>query len=146
MSRGSRSRSRMSRRSRGRSRTRNTRRNIRGGGGGGSNYSSAATYGEYVNGNANAQFSRVFDQGGNFPGRESNLLIGAQGQWGTSPGTPSAQNLSLIQRAGSRRRKSRRGGFLGPMINQAAVPLSILAMQQLYRRKKGGKTRSRGRM
>jgi hypothetical protein len=143
MSRGSRSRSRMSSRNRGRTRSRG--RNIRGGSGG-ANYSSAATYAEYVAGNANDQYARVFNQGGNFPGRESNLLIGAQGQWGTSPGTPSAQNLSLIQRAGSRARRSRKGGFLGPMINQAAVPLSILAMQQLYRRKKGGRNRTRGRM
>jgi len=138
MSRGSRSRSH----SRSHSRRRNHGRNLRGG----SNYSSAATYAEYVAGGENAQFGRVFNQDGNFPGRDSNLLIGAQGQWGTSPGTPSSQNLSLIQRAGGRTRRNRkgkRGGFLGSMINQAAVPLSILAMQQLYRRKKGGKTQRR---
>ena len=126
MSRGSRSRTR----SRNRSRTRNYGRNLRGG----SNYSSAATYAEYVAGSQEDQFGRVFNQS-SFPGRESNLLIGAQGQWGNTVGTPSAQNLSLIQRAGNRKRKSRkgkRGGFLGPVINQAVVPFSLLAMQQLF--------------
>jgi len=42
--------------------------------------------------------------------------------------------------------KSRRGGFLGTLINQAIVPFSILGMQQSYRRKKNGgkKTRKHG--
>lgn len=36
-------------------------------------------------------------------------------------------------------RKSRRGGFLGSLINQAIVPFSILGLQQTYRKKRGGK-------
>ena len=126
------SRSRMSRRN-----SRSRMSNLAGGG----NYTSAATYGEYVNQGTNAQFGRVFDQG-NFPSRDSNVIIGAQGQWGNTVGTPSAQNLSLIQRAGKKTKK-RRGGFLGPVINQAIVPFSLLAMQQSFRRKKGGKSRVR---
>ena len=35
--------------------------------------------------------------------------------------------------------KTRRGGFLGSLINQAIVPFSILGMQQTYRKKSGGK-------
>jgi len=35
--------------------------------------------------------------------------------------------------------KSRRGGFLGTLINQAIVPFGILAAQQTYRKKRGGK-------
>lgn len=38
----------------------------------------------------------------------------------------------------SRKTKSRRGGFLGSLINQAIVPFGILGLQQTYR-KKGGK-------
>ena len=38
-----------------------------------------------------------------------------------------------------RRRTSRRGGNLGSLINQAIVPLSILGLQQTYRKKRGGK-------
>lgn len=37
------------------------------------------------------------------------------------------------------KRKSRRGGFLGSLINNAIVPFSILGLQQTYRKKKGGK-------
>jgi len=39
----------------------------------------------------------------------------------------------------SRKVKSRRGGFLGSLINQAVVPFGILAAQQTYRKKRGGK-------
>ena len=39
----------------------------------------------------------------------------------------------------ARKVKSRRGGFLGSLINQAIVPFSILAAQQTYRKRKGGK-------
>ena len=35
--------------------------------------------------------------------------------------------------------KSRRGGFLGSLINNAIVPFSILGLQQTYRKKTGGK-------
>jgi hypothetical protein len=94
-----------------------------------------------VNGSGDAQFNRVFAQGGDFAGRQSNISIGAQGQNSQMPGVPTQQNLSLVQSAGKSRRK--RGGFLGAVINQAVVPFSILAMQQSYRNKKGGKTRRR---
>ena len=139
MSRHSRSHSRRSR-----GRTRSLSRSYKGG----ANYSSGSTYGEYVNGGTNDQFGRVFNQGGDFAGRQSNVLIGAQGQWGSSPGMPSAQNLALVQKAGKSRRK--RGGFLGPLINQAVVPFSHLAIQNRYVKnrhgnKMGGKTRKSGK-
>jgi len=70
--------------------------------GGTGNYSSASSYNSYVNGSGDSQYSRVFDQAGSYDGRQSNLLIGEQGQWGTQPNTPTAQNLSLIQTAGRR--------------------------------------------
>jgi len=100
-------------------------------------YSSASTYGEYVNGPVNAQYDRVFDQTGQYAARQSNVLVGAQGQWAQQPNTPTTQNLSLVQSAGKSRR--RRGGFVGEVINQAIVPFTILGMQQTYRRKRGGK-------
>ena len=37
-----------------------------------------------------------------------------------------------------RKTKSRRGGFLGSLINQAIVPFSILGLQQTYRKKRHG--------
>jgi hypothetical protein len=43
----------------------------------------------------------------------------------------------------SRKTKSRRGGFLGSLINTAIVPFSILGMQQTYRKKSHGGKRTR---
>jgi len=131
--------------SRGRSRSASRRRSRSQMGG---NYSSAASYGSYVNGPGNAQFSRTFDTTGPYGSRVGSEYVGAQGQWSTQPSTPSAQNLSLVQSAGKRRSRSRsrKGGVWGQVINQAIVPFSILGMQQSYRRKKhGGKTHKRRR-
>lgn len=119
-------------------RSRSHRRSYRGGNG---NYSSATTYGNYVNGSGDSQFNRVFDQG------TSNVLVGAQGQWAQSPNLPTSQNLSLVQSAGRRRRSSssrkKRGGLWGQVINQAIVPLSILGMQQTFRKKHSTRRRRR---
>jgi hypothetical protein len=104
----------------------------------GGSYNSGTTYNEYVNGSGDSQYNRVFDQGGVNDARQSNLLIGAQGQWAQATNAPTAQNLSLIQSAGRRHRKSKRGGFWGQVINQAATPLALLGMQQTFRRKKHG--------
>ena len=107
----------------------------------GGSYSSASTYGSYVNGSGNSQFARTFDSTGEYASRLGNQYVGAQGQWSTQEGTPSQQNLSLIQSAGSRRK---RGGLIGEVINQAVVPVTLLALQNSYR-KKGGSTRKNRR-
>ena len=90
-----------------------------------SSYSSATTYGGVVNGSLDSQFNRVFGNGGN-----SNILTGAQGQ---NLGLPP----TVAQRAGGRRR-SKKGGFWGEVINQAIVPFGILGLQQTYGRKRSG--------
>lgn len=108
--------------------------------GGSANYSSGASYGTYVNGSGDSQFDRVFDQSGSNAANQSNVIVGAQGQWMTQPGVPT--NLNLIQSAGKKRsgsRKNRRGGLIGEVVSQALVPFSILALQQSYRKKRGGK-------
>jgi hypothetical protein len=122
---------------------------------GGSPYSSAATYGEYVNGSENSQYDRTFLQTGPYGNVPGNLLIGREGQWSQEVGAPSAASLKLIQSAGSKRRrhrkgsrhtKKRRGGNIGQVLNQAVVPFGLLAMQQSYRRKhRHGKSKSRRR-
>ncbi len=101
-----------------RSRSRSHRRRHRGGS------SSAASYGMEVNGTMDDQFNRVMNDGSS-----SNAIIGTQGQ-----------------KAGGRR-KSKRGGFWGQVINQAVVPFSILGMQQTYNKRKhhNGKTHRRRR-
>jgi hypothetical protein len=69
-------------------------------------------------GSANQQYDNVFKQGNN-NSNDSNTIVGLQGQ-----------------KAGSRRRRrSKKGGFLGSVINQAIVPFGILGLQQTYRRK-----------
>jgi len=118
-------------------------------------YSSAATYGEYVNGSENSQYDRTLSLTGPYANVPGNLLIGREGQWSHDVGTPSAASLKLIQSAGSKRRrhrkgsrntKKRRGGFIGQVVNQAVVPFGLLAMQQSYRRKnRSNKSKSRRR-
>ncbi len=76
--------------------------------GGSGNYSSAATYAEYVNGSMPEQYARVFDQTGANAANQSNVIVGAQGQWSQQPGVPSAQSLTLVQSAGKRTRSASR--------------------------------------
>ena len=108
----------------------------------GGSYTSGSSYGTYVNGSPDSQFARTFDTTGPYAGRAGSEYVGAQGQWAQQPNTPSAQNLSLIQSAG-RRRRSRRGGFFGEVINQAIVPFGLLGLQQTYRKKRTGGRRTR---
>jgi len=108
--------------------------------GGSGNYTSASTYGSYVNGSGNAQFSRTFDQTGPYAAREGTDYVGAQGQWLNQPGQPSSQNLALVQSAGKRSRR-KRGGVWGSVINQAIVPFGILGLQQSYKKRGGKHTR-----
>lgn len=99
-----------------------------------SSYSSASTYGMAVNGSGDSQYNRVFSNSSPDAQFPSNTIVGVQGQnVGYSPST---------QKAGGRRRK-KRGGFWGSIVNQAVVPFGILGMQQTYRRKKYGGSKSR---
>ena len=118
-----------------RSRSHRRRRSQRGG-----SYTSASTYGSYVNGTGDQQFSRTFDQSGPYGARMGTEYVGAQGQGSNQTNMPSAQNLSLIQSAGSRRK---RGGLFGEVLSQAIVPAAILGMQQTYRKKRTGGRRTR---
>lgn len=123
-----------------RSRRHRSSRKMRGG-----SYTSASTYGSYVNGTGPLQFNRTFDIAGPYGSRVGSEYVGAQGQNSQQFGTPSAQNLALVQSAGQRRRRSKRGGFLelGGVINQAVVPFTLLGLQQTYRKKSHGGRRSR---
>ena len=108
----------------------------------GGSYTSASTYGAFVNGSPASQFARTFDTTGPYADRVGSEYVGAQGQWSQQPNVPSAQNLSLIQSAG-RHRKNRRGGFFGEVINQAIVPFGLLGLQQTYRKKRHGGRKTR---
>jgi hypothetical protein len=124
---------------------------------GGSSYSSASSYGTYVNGSGNSQYDRVFSQNSPDINNPSNNIWGVQGQNLTMPQNPTPQQLSLIQSAGAKRRttrrmsrsrsRSRRGGSFAQVINNAVVPFSLLALQQTFRRKgkKSSKRRTKRR-
>lgn len=109
----------------------------------GGSYTDGASYGVFVNGSGNSQFARTFDATGPYADRAGSEYVGAQGQWSQQPNVPSAQNLALIQSAGRRRRRSRRGGFFGEVINQAIVPFGLLGLQQTYRKNRNGGKKTR---
>lgn len=111
----------------------------------GGSYSSAASYNEYVNGTEAAQYSRVFDQAGPYGNVPGNIIIGAQGQNAHQPGMPTAQQLALVQKAGRRRTRGKRGGIWGSVVNQAIVPFSLLGLQQSYGRRGHNNMRTRRR-
>jgi hypothetical protein len=105
---------------------RNSRKNRRGGAGAAdpSSYSSAQSFMRATVGSGNQQYNNVFDIGRN--NSSSNTIRGLQGQV-----------------AGSRKRRTKKGGFWGQIINQGIVPFSILGMQQSFRRKRGGASKTR---
>jgi hypothetical protein len=84
-----------------------------------SSYTSTSSWGTAVNGSGDSQFARTFE------GTGPAVYKGVQGQ-----------------SAGGRKR-SKKGGFWGQIINQALVPFSILGMQQTYRRNKHGGKRTK---
>jgi hypothetical protein len=97
---------------------------------GGAPYSSASTYGTYINGSGDAQFNRVFDQTGKYADIQGNSMIGAQGQ--RAGGRRKRTNS---KRTNSRRTKTRRGGnALAAALATGLPPLTLLAMQQKYKR------------
>ena len=49
-------------------------------------------------------------------------------------GVPTAKDLNLIQKGAGRRRK-KRGGSFGAILNQAATPFLLLGAQQTYKRR-----------
>ena len=94
-----------------------------------SSYSSATTYGEAVNGSGDSQFSRVFDQAGIDGKFQSNTSVGAQGQ-NLGP-SPSASYKMTGGKRARRSRKSKKGGFFAGILNQAAVPFSLVGLNHL---------------
>lgn len=109
-----------------RSNKRHSRRHKKGGNSASpSTYSDASSYMLRTVGTGEQQYNNVFSQSSSANGM-GNAIVGLQGQ-----------------KAG-RRRKSRKGGFWGSMLSQAVVPLSILGMQQSFR-KRGSKMGTRSR-
>jgi len=96
-----------------------------------STYSDAASYGRATVGDLNSQLNNSLKG-------HDNSLVGLQGQ--TVGPRPTSQS------GGGSRKRSKKGGFWGQILNQAIVPFSLLGMQNTYRRKqKGGKNTRRKR-
>lgn len=106
----------------------------------GGTYTSATTYGESVNGSTGSQIARAFGPTG------TGSIIGEEGQGVMNASripTPAQLEMAQSRQAGGRRKrksgsKSRRGGFLADIVNQAVVPFALLGLQQTYRRKSRG--------
>jgi hypothetical protein len=104
-----------------------------------SSYSDAASYALATAGNTNTQYDNVFDQSrSHVPG---NALVGLQGQ---TVGGRRRRSRSRSRSRSRTRSRSQKGGLLG-IISKALAPFSLLAMQQSFRRKKGGKGTRRRR-
>lgn len=107
-------------------------------------YSSAATYALATAGDTNTQYNNVFDiSRSNQPG---NALVGLQGQTvgGRRKSRRQSRGRSQSRSQSRSRSRSQKGGLWG-VINKALVPFGLLAMQQTYRRKKGGSKTCRRR-
>lgn len=101
----------------------------------------AAGWVEGKYGTEDQQYNNVFDIGSTTLGNSFTHLPASQ--------MPTNQSLSMIQKAGGRRRRrgrmtKRRGGFLmGEVINQAVVPFGLLALQNRYGRRRSRMNKSR---
>lgn len=93
--------------------------------GGQAAYSSASSYGGYVNGSGDSQWNRVFT--GDAPTPYGNEIVGAQGQ---NSMIPASVNSSGVLKGGKRR--SRKGGYWAQVINQALVPFGLWGLQNRY--------------
>jgi hypothetical protein len=96
-----------------------------------SSYSDAASFMKATVGSGNQQYNNVFDIGKT--NSQSNAIVGLEGQ-------RAGRRRSRSKKGGSKRKK---GGFWGHVINQAIVPFSILGMQQSYRRKRSGGSKTK---
>jgi hypothetical protein len=93
----------------------------------------ASEYMSRLVGDANAQYNRTFDV--NSSANKGNALVLADGR--SISGGSSRRRRSRARgrgRArGSSRSRTKRGGFMGSVINQAVVPLTLLGLQQRYK-------------
>ena len=107
----------------------------------GGNYTSGASYGMYVNGTGPAQYDRTYSLSSPYS-NSTTTYVGAQGE-NYIPRDAANVNLDLIQSAGRRGKKGKKGGVFIPVLNQAIVPATILAMQQTYGRRGNGSNKTR---
>ena len=102
----------------------------------------ASEYMSRLVGTTDSQYNRTFDI--NSPANRGNALVLADGRsisGGSSRRRRRRSRMNAVARGrgrargrgGSSRSRNTRGGFMGPLLNQAAVPLALLALQQTYK-------------
>lgn len=102
-------------------------------------YSSAATYQNWMLGSENDQYGRVFDQSGPNTSQSNAIMANANsGSVGYLPYQRAGKGRRRSSRRGGRR--SKKGGFLGSVINQAIVPFGLVGLNQYYGKRRGSKT------
>lgn len=108
-------------------------------------YSSAATYQNWMLGSENDQYGRVFNQSG--PNNSQSNAIMANANSGSIGYLP-YQRAGKGRRSSSRRstRRSKKGGFLGSVINQAIVPFGLVGLNQYYGKRRGNKSHKTRKM
>jgi len=108
-------------------------------------YSSAATYQNWMLGSENDQYGRVFDQSGPNTSQSNAIMANANsGSVGYLPYQRAGKGRRSSSRRGSSRRggrRSKKGGFLGSVVNQAIVPFGLVGLNQYYGKRRGSKTR-----
>ena len=108
-------------------------------------------YDQVGNGMTQFQNSLTLQPGQNMASQQSNMIepIGKV-NFQNNQGEPTAQNLALIQSAGRRRRRSRsrsrsrKGGNWGATISRAAVPFTLMGMQNTFGKRMSRKNKHRG--
>lgn len=95
---------------------------------------SAWQYSQSVAGSPEQQYNNTFSQSGPYGQIQGNVLP----QLANYAGIPNQQQLSLAQSAG----RKRYGGNLGTILYDAAVPATLLTLQQKYKKKHSSKKRS----
>lgn len=79
-------------------------------------------------GGLNNQFQQTFGPNPVVP--YGNELV-VNGHASSMPGMPTPNNLVLAQ-SGGRRRRGKRGGFLGDVVSRAVVPFALWGLQNKY--------------
>lgn len=112
---------------------------------GGSSGSSAwnYVYDQVGDGMTQVQNSLTLQPGQNVATQQSNMIepIGKV-NFQNNQGLPTAQNLALIQSAG--RKRARKGGNWGATISRAAVPFTLMGMQNTFGKRKSKKSKRGG--
>jgi hypothetical protein len=93
--------------------------------------SGAAKYVLGLYGSEEQQFNNTFNQNNGLP-NSANTLVDLKGH-------------QLGGRHRTKRHRKKRGGFIGDVVNQAIVPLTLLGLQQRYKKRSNNSAKTKKR-